>query len=1027
MDTRNLANEQRRLAAQADNLRGRIANLRSATSTTARGLNQMGKGARETGSELAALGKSGDELQARMNTVAKAVAGVFAVSKLKGYATDMISVADAYGQMASRIGMATESQEEYERVQARLLDTANRTYRPLAEAQEMYIRTSDALRSLGYSTDAALDVTDSFTYLLTTNAASAERAQNAQEAYAKSIQSGKIEVDSWRSIMAAMPTVVDAVSQATGKSTEEIRKLGVTGKLAIGDLNEGLRQTVELNKAAAESMPTTVADALTKLANTWSVYIGEANRAGGATEKLVELINMVSENLDELVTVATRAGEVLTAVFAVKAVRAVQKFAAAQLAAAGAIGSLATAQTAQAGAAVAATRATGSLATATGLLAGAGKAAVTPLIALTGTLTTATAVIWAKVRALGALRVAMISTGVGALVVGIGVLIAKFTENKEKAEELGEAVDQAFDAPEDKVSPALRLVATEAEAARFRLTKLQQQFQDAGRDAAAVGEALKKALGTADLGSTDGITKLVADMDLLQKSAYATGEQIDVALGQRLAQLTGKELHEFGMMAEMAFNQGRISAEALARVNDQVLSASFARAGVNAAQALGGISPAAQEALDGIDALDAALQRTQANAEQTGAALVSAIDQALNKADSTAALDALVTKVKEIGAAGRLSGDQVSSALDKIRSKSDELTPGINSVTEALKRLGVTSDAELKKTAASLQEAYEAVVELGGSAREQEEAFRRYAEAAVAANDGVVESSLAVQAAQHGLSVAADESGKVIVRSMSEAAAAVRDVSAAGSEATQGLRATADAAQAAAGAIVVSARQHNDSVQGVATSWLEGADAASQYAEEAGRAAQRASAAVAKFAIGYRAVAASIDAGRKAAREFVRTMEDLDSRQAALNQGGRDGVEELRMRLLELEGTEEQVAQARAERDRATRARQIALLQIDAERARVRGDDAEASRIQGDISLLKEQINLLGQIEIAEQRRQRRVAQETSANRTSGTTSVRRVELNLGGRSFAVNTDAAGERAIDALITELERAAGVAQ
>ncbi len=56
----------------------------------------------------------------------------------------------------------------------------------------------------------------------------------------------------------------------------------------------------------------------------------------------------------------------------------------------------------------------------------------------------------------------------------------------------------------------------------------------------------------------------------------------------------------------------------------------------------------------------------------------------------------------------RWLGDKITDGLlDQARDKAvalkdalDQATPGINSVREALKQLGVTSEAELKKTAA---------------------------------------------------------------------------------------------------------------------------------------------------------------------------------------------------------------------------------------------------------------------------------------------------------------------------------------
>lgn len=215
----------------------------------------------------------------------------------------VIRASDEYGQMASRIRMATGSAEEYTKVQDRLLQTANETYRPLQEAQEVYIRTADAIRSLGYDTDAALDITDSFSFLLVTNAASADRASSAINAYSKAIQTGKVDSETWQSILAATPTVVDDIARATGTSAEEIRKLGITGKLSLEALNEALRQSRDRNRELAAEMETSVQDASTQLSNAFTVFVGKVNESSGASSVLTSSIGELAAKLQDPETI----------------------------------------------------------------------------------------------------------------------------------------------------------------------------------------------------------------------------------------------------------------------------------------------------------------------------------------------------------------------------------------------------------------------------------------------------------------------------------------------------------------------------------------------------------------------------------------------------------------------------------------------------------------------------------------------------------------------------------------------------
>lgn len=301
-------------------------NTAKALRTEAAAADEAARQVGQLGTELGAAADQGPRLDSALSAVSKAVAGLFALDKAKDFALSNIALADAYGQMAERIAMATPIASEYDRVQQRILDTANLTYRSLSEQQELYIRTADALRGMSYNTEELLDITDSFTYLLTTNAATVERGQYAIDAYTKSIQSGRIEVDAWQAIMAATPTIVDAVATATGKTTAEVRQLGITGKLAVNDLNEGLRQTVELNKQAAAGMSATVGDAITRLTNNWTQYIGEANQANQSTAKIAATIDVLTDNLDTVVSLAITAGEVMAVVWGIKALGALKAY-----------------------------------------------------------------------------------------------------------------------------------------------------------------------------------------------------------------------------------------------------------------------------------------------------------------------------------------------------------------------------------------------------------------------------------------------------------------------------------------------------------------------------------------------------------------------------------------------------------------------------------------------------------------------------------------------------------------------------
>ncbi|MGV3982917.1 tape measure protein [Citrobacter freundii] len=201
--------------------------------------------------------ESADNLNTTLSKLAATIKLIFAAGALH----EMAKMVQSYQEMAERVQMATSSQAEFESVQRRLLNTANGTYRSLAEAQELYIRSADGLRSMGYSTEQAIDVQDSMSYAFVKNAASADRAESAISAFTKAINTGKVSADQWESITTAIPTVINDIASASGKTAGEIRALGAAGKLTATDLSEGLRQSLDDNTAAAAGMSNNLTDA----------------------------------------------------------------------------------------------------------------------------------------------------------------------------------------------------------------------------------------------------------------------------------------------------------------------------------------------------------------------------------------------------------------------------------------------------------------------------------------------------------------------------------------------------------------------------------------------------------------------------------------------------------------------------------------------------------------------------------------------------------------------------------------------
>lgn len=755
--------------------------------TQAAAADESARKIRTLGTEMDGAAKQGPGLNSALSQVSKAVAGLFAANKAWDFAKDTVALADAYGQMAERIAMATPVAAEYDLVQRRILESANLTYRPLAEQQELYIRTADALRSVGYETSSVLDITDSFSYLLTTNAASAERGANAIDAYAKAIQSGRVESDGWQSLLAATPTLVDAIARSTGRTTAEVRQLGITGKLSVQELNEGLRQSVELNKQAAAGMTATVKDAVTRLMNTWTAYVGEANKANQTTNKIAASIDLLSENLDTVIKLAITAGEVMAVVWGVKALTALKAYTA-QLTIAAAETSAVMAATASAGnkAAVA--------------LAAAGKLAAAGWVGWEiGTFLRSE---FETVEKAGILMAGTLTHIANLVQTHWEVTKAVFTDDTiadalersgQRAKEIQETYRQMWGdanraATAQAAAATIQTKATDDGAAALgRLGKAGEQAGVAVAAGGAAGADGVARLTPAISGALSVFTALQAEMKkpppsdtgvqaIAQSLVDARRNGLDLeavlraVLPKALASLNGPELGKFREDFTAAMKEaGAMGADlrtGIALIGEQAAKS----LGVDVWAASDRVSQGFLKAVQDLELLVGALPSLAAEGVNTGEVVAAALSKMIDGAKNEAEIQKVIAKAQALRA--ELGQDVTDGLLDKARQKSNDLRqamedarPGINKVADAMRALGITTDQALRETADKAKSAYDTLLRSGqASARELSEGFKRAADAAITASNGMVPEWVKSEAAARKYTIAVDDAGRATLQ-----------------------------------------------------------------------------------------------------------------------------------------------------------------------------------------------------------------------------------------------------------------------
>ncbi|OCG59931.1 tape measure protein [Gilliamella sp. Nev3-1] len=238
--------------------------------------------------------------------LAAAFAGGFAF-------TSIVNMADDWGQMAARIRMAITSVEgsadNYEQVQGRLLEISNRNAKAIEDSQELYVATASSMRDLGYSTNDTIDFIEAMSNSYTINATSADKVSTSINAITKSMITGKVSSNDWKSIMASTPNVVTALANSTGKAEVVIKQLGMSGQISMRQLADAMIKVKDETGAMADGMGNTVKDGFTQVSNSFKSLIGEINSNMGITQSVASGLKVVADNIHLI----TGAGAVLTA------------------------------------------------------------------------------------------------------------------------------------------------------------------------------------------------------------------------------------------------------------------------------------------------------------------------------------------------------------------------------------------------------------------------------------------------------------------------------------------------------------------------------------------------------------------------------------------------------------------------------------------------------------------------------------------------------------------------------------------
>lgn len=696
-------------------------------------------------------------------------------------ASEIAQTADAYKNLSGRLSIAIGEHGNLEKAMSDVKNVAIATNSNLEATGELYARLTKIGQEMKWPQEQALALTETINKAIQVGGGSAAANEAAITQLNQALGSGVLRGDEFNSMMEQSPRLAQALADGLGVTTGKLRELAGEGKLTTEVVTQALLSQSEKITAEFDKFPATIGASIENLKTAWTVYIGEADAATGASTKVANAIKFVAENLDTIVSTLTLAGQ---AFIAYKALNIGMAF----LDKARSVQAASTAITQETAAIVTNTQAQIANANASKANAASKTQLAASSKTVTASATTAGSSIMTLVGRLGTLGIAITSLGVmGGAVVGmltplgewLGEAIAKTEDyvfnNGELAKSLEKLEQQELlDAARAKVVAESKAeIAAAAEKSRdktYQLTEeskgLVEQFEELIAKGGSVKESLEKISSAMKFDSTKGINDAVTSLILLKEQGKITGDELQERLGKAL---DGKDLLVFETNARAAFAGTAKEAEKSAALTEAVMRAALERTGLSTEQLQGRFSKTFQSSANDVQIILDKLDEYKAKGIDTGLALSSNLNKAIDTAQTRAELDYVKSKLLELERQGIITGEQVALGLSKIEQKGGQLPAALEPAIAAFSALGIKTKEQLNDAAIAAQKNFDVVSKSGQATAEGiKQAYTKMLEAAIATGDKAQIAAVQAKAASQGLRVEIDETGKASVKAMDD-------------------------------------------------------------------------------------------------------------------------------------------------------------------------------------------------------------------------------------------------------------------
>ena len=256
----------------------------------------------EVTASLQQAGEASGGLADRLDQARTALAGMAAAAAGAFLTGQVVQAADAYTRMGGQITLVTDSSREFAETQQTVYRIAQETRQELGATAGLYTRLSAAMEDTNTSAAQIARVTQTINQSLVVSSAGAQQAESALYNLGQAFDSGRLAGEEFSELQTSAPRLLKALAAELDVSRVALKKMAEEGKLTSDVLVRALTG-IQADKIAAEfaKLPPTIEQAMTVGGNAVTRFVGEVDRATGASAGAASAIISGAGSLQGLV------------------------------------------------------------------------------------------------------------------------------------------------------------------------------------------------------------------------------------------------------------------------------------------------------------------------------------------------------------------------------------------------------------------------------------------------------------------------------------------------------------------------------------------------------------------------------------------------------------------------------------------------------------------------------------------------------------------------------------------------------